>query len=332
MDRHPPRGHPLQGWPLHHLSRQRWPARQLRQRLRQRRQGQPVDGQRPGPVYVPFEELDQFALVSWGRCDRRVLAWSMACPPCLNAGFDRVVSSAARRPHVVRPESRGGGGGPRRLRENARPPPVHIQEVQVDQRASRRARPGRAARPRRLIIPLHGTQLHGSREGALQAPAGGLRSGLGRRRRLPDRPVQQLAPGTYTFQVIAANGEGVWNQQGARWCRDCGRTGTRLAVPGCQCWRWAGRWRGPVPEPHAAADAPAGAELEQRVAERTAELATANQELEPSATRSPTICARRCAHRRIHPEVLRRQGRRSLDRRAASSWGGSEGSAERMAR
>ena len=170
---------------------------------------------------------------------------------------------------------------PARLKGKAPPPPVHIEEVTVDGRAlvpgpRLEAPPGRGE----LSIRYTGLgflapskvrfryQLVGHDRGWVDAQ---------------DRRIVQysnIPPGSYTFRVIAANGDGVWNQAGAaltlillpRWFQ---RPSFRAAGFALLLLLASGVHRMRVRQL-----ARAQRKLEHKVAERTAALATINKELE----------------------------------------------------
>jgi signal transduction histidine kinase/ligand-binding sensor domain-containing protein/CheY-like chemotaxis protein len=106
---------------------------------------------------------------------------------------------------------------PRRLPLNTTAPPVHIEDVVLDGRPQRPA-PGLDLPPGAQRFELHYTAL------SLRAPARvQFRYRMeGLDREWTDAGTRRVAyynripPGSYSFQVVASNEDGVWNEQGAR--------------------------------------------------------------------------------------------------------------------
>ncbi len=105
---------------------------------------------------------------------------------------------------------------PRNLSINTLPPPVHIEEISVDQRSfdlhqSAEAEPGRGD----LIFRYSGLSFFAPEKVRFKyrlegydrdwVDAGDRRAAF----------YSNIPPGTYTFRVIAANSDGIWNEEGA---------------------------------------------------------------------------------------------------------------------
>jgi signal transduction histidine kinase len=170
---------------------------------------------------------------------------------------------------------------PTRLAVNSHAPPVHIEDVRIDDRTWDRPGPIEAP-PGRGDLAIHYTGL------SFLAPE---KVKFKVRLEGHDRDwvdvdnrraafYSNLPPGRYTFRVIAANNDGVWN-----------RTGAALAL--VLLPHWYQTWAFRVAAALLALLAGVGLyrnhvrrlkqrqrELERSVAERTAELAAANKELE----------------------------------------------------
>jgi signal transduction histidine kinase len=105
---------------------------------------------------------------------------------------------------------------PERARDNTLPPPVAIEGVTIDDRAAARATPLRVpAGSTRLAIHYAGLSFVAPSKVRFRyrmegfdrewIDAGGRRTAY----------YTNLAPGRYTFRVLAANNDGVWNETGA---------------------------------------------------------------------------------------------------------------------
>jgi ligand-binding sensor domain-containing protein/signal transduction histidine kinase len=170
---------------------------------------------------------------------------------------------------------------PRRLFSNTRPPPVLIEGVGVDARAFGaparvEAPPGRGD----ITINYTGLSFLAPEKVRFRYQLEGYDPTWVDAQNRRAAYYSNIPPGSYTFRVIAANNEGVWNHQGAA-------VTLRLAP------HWYQRWSFKVAAALGVLLLGAAAyanrvrllkarqrELERRVDERTAELATANRELE----------------------------------------------------
>ena len=285
-----------------------------------------------GLFYVPFADLDQFALGRLPAVRSTSYGVEHGLPTLsLNAGFDRAIVRA-RDGRMWFAMSRGVAVvDPARLNENTRPPPVHIQEVQIDQRAYTPgapvvAPPGRGELSFRYaglsFVAPEKVRFRHWLEGYDRNWVDGDDS--------RSAHYNNIAPGRYRFRVIAANNEGVWNTTGAAlaivlrphwyqtWLFRLSALGLGLALA-------AGLYRN-----HMRQLTRRQRLLEQRVAERTAELASANQELDAFThsvshdLRAPLRSITGFTH-----EVLRQQGT-VLDGESRALLGRVESSAQRM--
>ena len=105
---------------------------------------------------------------------------------------------------------------PAHMPTNPVAPQVHIERVIADGReVARNAKHRGATGQRRTGIPFRRLELHRAQKVQLPVSAGGLRQGLGGRRRPAYWPFTRTSSrGPTRFSVIAANADGVWNEQG----------------------------------------------------------------------------------------------------------------------
>ena len=105
---------------------------------------------------------------------------------------------------------------PAQLQYNPLPPPVLIEDVMMDGRSTPAA-DGLTVPPgeRRSGDPLHRAQLRERARRAFQVHAGRFRSRLAGRGGAAHGLLHQPATRRYTFRVIAANSDSVWNTAGA---------------------------------------------------------------------------------------------------------------------
>jgi ligand-binding sensor domain-containing protein/signal transduction histidine kinase len=196
------------------------------------------------------------------------------------AGFDRAAYKT-RDGRVWFATVRGASVvDPRHLRKNTQPPPVEIEEVHVDGRLLPKGK-GEAI-PGRGDIDIRYTALSflAPEKVRFKYRLAGYDPDWVAAENRRAAYYSNIPPGHYTFQVIAANNDGVWNEAGASFS-------LHLRPHWYQTWLFrgsalllglvlaAGAFRRRVRQLERRQR-----ELERSVVERTAELAAANKELE----------------------------------------------------
>jgi diguanylate cyclase (GGDEF)-like protein len=236
--------------------------------------------------------------VAYGRADGlKTSECNGATQPCVWKGRGgRLFFATAKGYGVIDPAD---------IRTNPNPPPVVIEQVLADGRPllGTKLTPGR----HRLEFEYTGLSLVAPEKIRFKYRLAGLESewvGAGTKR---EAVYAALPPGTYTFQVIACNNDGIWNEKGASFhfvieprfyqtkrfvviCILLGAVAVALTVQ-LRTRRLLNRQR----------------ELEQEVAVRTAQLAAANEELQ-RLTKVDTLTG--TASRRHLYELLETEWRR----------------------